>query len=42
MLKDNVPGWNIKEADWPKFKLQCSLDINVNSFTDITDKFPAF
>ena len=27
MPKDNVPRWNLKKADWPKFKLQCSLDI---------------
>ena len=32
----------LKKADWPKFKLQCSLDINRHSFTDITEKFPAF
>ena len=42
MPKDNVPRWNLKKADWPKFKLQCSLDINRHSFTDITEKFPAF
>ena len=34
MPKDNVPRWNLKKADWPKFKLQCSLDINRHSFTD--------
>ena len=42
MLKDNVPSWNLKIADWPKFKLQCSLDINRHSFTDITEKFLHF
>ena len=42
MPKDNVPHWNLKKADWPKFKLQCSLDINRHSFTDITEKFPEF
>ena len=35
MPKDNVPRWNLKKADWPKFKLQCSLDINRHSFTHI-------
>ena len=40
--KDNAPRWNLKMADWPKFKVQCSLDINRHSFTDITEKFPAF
>ena len=35
--KDNVPHWNHKKADWPKFNLQCSLD-NKHSFTDITEK----
>ena len=40
--KDNVPRWNLKKADWPKFKLQCSLDSNRHSFTDITEKFPIF
>ena len=39
--KDNVPRWNLIKADWPKFKLHCSLDINRHS-TDITEKFPAF
>ena len=42
MPKDNVPRWNLKKANWPKFKLHCSLDINRHSFTDITEKFPAF
>ena len=42
MPKDNVPRWNLKKADWPKFKLQCSLDINRHNFTDSTEKFPAF
>ena len=42
MPKDNVPRWNLKKADWPKFKLQCSLDINRHHFTDSTEKFPAF
>ena len=42
MPKDNVPRWNLKKADWPKFKLHCSLDINRHSFNDITEKFPAF
>ena len=42
MPKDNVPRWNLKKADWPKFKLQCSLDINRHSFTDSTEKFPGF
>ena len=40
--KDNVARWNLKKADWPKFKLQCSLDINRHSFTDSTEKFPTF
>ena len=39
--KDNVPHWNLKKADWPKFKLQCSLYNKRHSFTDITEKFPA-
>ena len=42
MLKDNALRWNFKKADWPKFKLQCSLDANRHSFTEITEKFPAF
>ena len=42
MPKDNVPRWNLKKADWPKFKLQCSLDINRHNFTDSTEKFPTF
>ena len=42
MPKDNVPCWNLKKADWLNFKLQCSLDINRHSFTDSTEKFPAF
>ena len=42
MPKDNVPRWNLKKADWPKFKLQCSLDINRHNFTDSTEMFPAF
>ena len=42
MPKDKVPRWNLKKADLPKFKLQCSLDINRHSFTDSTEKFPAF
>ena len=42
MPKDNAPHWNLKKADWPKFKLQCSLDINRHSFTDITERFPGF
>ena len=42
MPKDNVLHWNIENADWPKFKLHCSLDINRHSFTDSTEKFPAF
>ena len=42
MPEDNVPHWNLKKADWPKFKLHCSLDINRHSFTDITETFPAF
>ena len=42
MPKDNVPRWNLKKADWPKFKLHCSLDINRHSFTDTTEKFPTF
>ena len=33
MPKDNVPHWNLKKADWPKFKHQCTLDINMHSFT---------
>ena len=40
--KDNVPCWNLKKANWPKFKHQCSLDINRHSFTDVTEQFPAF
>ena len=32
----------LENADWPKFKLQCSLDINRHSFTDSKEKFPAF
>ena len=39
---NNVPRWNLQKADWPKFKLLCSLDINRHSFNDITEKFPAF
>ena len=23
MPKDNAPLWNLKKANWPKFKLQC-------------------
>ena len=42
MPKEDVPRWNLKKANWPKFKLQCSLDINRHSFTDITEKFTAF
>ena len=42
MPKDNVPRWNLKKANWSKFKLQRSFDINRHSFTDITKKFPAF
>ena len=42
MPKDSVPRWNLKKTDWPKFKLQCSLDINRHSFTDSTEEFPAF
>ena len=42
MPKDNVPCWNLKKADWPKFKLQCSLNINRHSFTDSTEKFLYF
>ena len=38
----SMPRWNHKKADWPKFKLQCSRGINRHSFTDITEKFPAF
>ena len=38
MPKHNAPRWNLKKADWPKFKLPCSLDINRHSFTDITVK----
>ena len=38
--KDNVPCWNAKKNNWPKFKLQCSLDINRHSFTDTAEKFP--
>ena len=32
----------LKRPIGQKFKLQCSLDINRHSFTDITEKFPAF
>ena len=42
IYKDNVPRWNFKKTDWPKFKLQCSLDINTHNFTDSTEKLPAF
>ena len=42
MPKDNVPRWNLKKAEWPKFKLHCSLDINRHTFTDSTEKFPVF
>ena len=42
MPKDNFPRWNLKKTDWLKFKLQCSLDINMHSFTESTEKFPAF
>ena len=42
MPKNNVPRWNLKKADWLKFKLQCSLDINRQDFTVSTEKFPAF
>ena len=42
MPKDNVPRWNLKKANWPKFILQRFLDINRHSFSDITEKFPAF
>ena len=42
MPKDNVSCWNLKKANWPTFKLQCSLDINRHNLTDSTEKFPAF
>ena len=42
MPKDNVLRWNLKKTDWQKFKLQSSLDIIRHSFTDSTEKFPAF
>ena len=42
MAKDNVPPWNLKKDDWPKFKLQCSLYINKHSLIDSTEKIPTF
>ena len=42
MPKENVPRWNLKKANWPKFKLQCSIDINRHSITDTTEKFSAY
>ena len=43
LLNDKLPTYlNLKKADWPKVKLQCSLDINRHRFTDITEKFLAF
>ena len=41
MHDDYVPCWNLKKAYWPKFKLQCSLDINRHNFTDSKERFPA-
>ena len=40
--KDNIPHWNLKKADWPKFKLYHSLGIDRHSFTDIAEKCPTF
>ena len=40
--KDNVPRWNLKQADWAKFKLECSQSINRNTFEEHNEKFPLF
>ena len=42
MFKAHVSCWNPKKDDWPKLKIQCSLDMNRYNFTDITETFPPF
>ena len=31
-----IPRWNFKKADWSEFRSKCELEINLNSFQDIT------
>ena len=42
MPKDNDSRLNLRKADWPKFKLQCSHDINRHCLLIQLKSFPHF